>query len=298
MTIEKRTYNKYTYLTYGDGDVTFTNADYFTINTQSKSYKDIMDHTGGFVADMTSRHIKNNHLDCSSIMLCCLPQEYNDFLFAFVYLNDQNNILDCQYGNNPNDYLYFKKKFSDCISKKGKVYDFLYKKSFREITKDVCLQSSPEYSITVDGKHITEDDILFCPEKNAFSLYADEIKENIRKSKGIGTVLSLDFTVLNGFCFNCNVVKSNGELLSNLQVDRGIVNDQELKQFVNLVKEKNPDLTEEYIVDRLRTEEEPSSFSLSYSIVKSILSHLSFYQGALNNKKVDEDKTMDEEPER
>lgn len=68
--------------------------------------------------------------------------------------------------------------------------------------------------------------------------YADEIKENIRKSKGIGTVLSLDFTVLNGFCFNCNVVKSNGELLSNLQVDRGIVNDQELKQFVNLVKEK------------------------------------------------------------
>ena len=89
MEFKLKDYKGNKYIEYFDEkrNLRFTNAEYFIFDVLSEEFKEIMRTTGGFVANMTTRHIKENQLDAAYIMLCCIPQEYNNFVFKFVYLD-------------------------------------------------------------------------------------------------------------------------------------------------------------------------------------------------------------------
>lgn len=75
MKFALKSYQDKEYIEYSDNEQTFTNAEYFIFSATSEEYHNIVDRTGGFVANMTRRYIEEHQLDAAAIMLCCIPQK-------------------------------------------------------------------------------------------------------------------------------------------------------------------------------------------------------------------------------
>lgn len=279
MKIRTKQYKDKVYLEYehqeGSGKhMLFTNAEYFMFDVESEEYKNIMSKTGGFVANVTSRYIEKNELDCSYIMLCCIPQEYNDYLFEFLYLDKDKNILRYMKDDNPYDYEYFKDKFNNCTVETGMVYDLENIESFSEIIQQFSPVSSPKFSFTVDGKNIEWDSRLFLPENSDFSVFVEETRNTIKMNHGIGSVLKFDLNALNGFCVKGHVLNGRGEYIPSYKINYGVCSEDE---YIQMLQKKHPDVID---VEKIKEhiDPHPFEFTLSINMAKSIASRLSIYK--------------------
>lgn len=279
MEIRTKQYKDKVYLEYehqeGNGKrMLFTNAEYFMFDVESEEYKNITSKTGGFVANVTSRYIEGNKLDCSYIMLCCIPQEYNDYLFEFLYLDKDKNVLKYMEDDNPYDYEYFKDKFKNCTVEAGMVYDLENIESFSEITKQFSPVSSPKFPFTVDGKNIEWDSRLFLPENSDFSIFVEETRNTIKMNHGIGSVLKFDLNALNGFCVKGHVLNGRGEYIPSYKINYGVCSEDE---YVQMMQKKHPDIID---VEKIKEhiDPHPFEFTISINIAKSIASRLSIYK--------------------
>lgn len=279
MEIRTKQYKDKVYLEYEHQEesgkhMLFTNAEYFMFDVESEEYKNIMLKTGGFVANMTSRYIEENKLDCSYIMLCCIPQEYNDYLFEFLYLDKEKNILKYMKDNNPYDYDYFKNKFKNCTVEAGMVYDLENIESFSKITKQASPISSPKFSFTVDGKDLKWDDLIFCPENSDFSIFTKETRDVLKMNHGIGSVLRFDLNALQGFCLKGSVLNGRGEYIPSYKINYGICSEDE---YVQMMQKKHPDIIDvEKIKEQIDTD--PFEFTISTSMIKINANNLSIYK--------------------
>lgn len=141
---------------------TFTNMEYFIIDVKSDIFNNIMESTGGFVANMTTRLFEKENLDVSYLMLVAIPQPNNNFVFKFAYFDNEFNLLKTYIDNNYNDYRYFKNKFKYCTIKKlGSVFDLISNEKFHNITKDISYNTSCDFDLIVDGQPIDENVILY-----------------------------------------------------------------------------------------------------------------------------------------
>lgn len=267
-------YLEYEYQEESGKHMLFTNAEYFMFDVESEEYKNIISKTGGFVANVTSRYIEENKLDCSYIMLCCIPQEYNDYLFEFMYLDKDKNILKYMKDDNPYDYDYFKSKFKNCTVETGMVYDLENIEPFSEITKQVSSVSSPKFPFTVDGKDLEWNDSIFCPENSDFSIFAEETRNVIKMNHGIGSVLKFDLNALDGFCLKGHILDGHGEYIQSYKIDYGVRNEDE---YVQMWQKKHPDVID---VEKIKEhiDPHPFEFTLSINMAKSISSRLSIYK--------------------
>lgn len=279
MEIRTKQYKDKVYLEYehqeGNGKrMLFTNAEYFMFDVESEEYKNITSKTGGFVANVTSRYIEGNKLDCSYIMLCCIPQEYNDYLFEFLYLDKDKNVLKYMEDDNPYDYEYFKDKFKNCTVEAGMVYDLENIESFSEITKQFSPVSSPKFPFTVDGKNIEWDSRLFLPENSDFSIFVEETRNTIKMNHGIGSVLKFDLNALNGFCVKGHVLNGRGEYIPSYKINYGVCSEDE---YIKMLQKKHPDVID---VEKIKEhiDPHPFEFTISINIAKSIASRLSIYK--------------------
>lgn len=195
MEFNLKEYNKdYSYIEYNikEENLVFNNASYFILDVNSKAYKEIVRTVGGFTATMTKRYITNNNLeDVAYIMLYCLPQKDNTFLFSFVYLDSDYNILAKEYDNNYFDYKYFKERFNDCICKEGLIYEL------EEVKMDFCANPSIDFGFEIDGKPFNFEDTFITSD---FSIF----KENFRNS-----ILSFGAETIE-FKLKCSCLKFDG----------------------------------------------------------------------------------------
>lgn len=279
MEIRTKQYKDKVYLEYEHQEesgkhMLFTNAEYFMFDVESEEYKNIMSKTGGFVANMTSRYIEENKLDCSYIMLCCIPQEYNDYLFEFLYLDKDKNILRYMKDDNPYDYEYFKDKFANCTVETGMVYNLKNIESFSKITKQVSPISSPKFSFTVDGKDLDWNDSIFCPENFNFSIFTKKTRDALELNHGIGSVLKFDLNALQGFCLKGSVLNGRGEHIPSYKINYGVCSENE---YIQMLQKKHPDVIDvEKIKEHIAPH--PFEFTLSINMAKSIASRLSIYK--------------------
>lgn len=151
-------YIKYSYTESDDSDyASYTNMEYFIIDVKSEKFAEIMENTGGFVANMTTRLFEKEHLDVSYLMLVAIPQATNKFLFNFVYLNEnKKGVLKSYKDSSRMDYLYFRKKFKSCTIAKGSVYDLDYNFIKEQISDTV----STDFDLIIEGRPITKEDTI------------------------------------------------------------------------------------------------------------------------------------------
>ena len=131
---------------------------YFVIDTKCSTFLDIMSKTGGFIANITSRLFEKENLDVAYMMLVALPQSTCNFLFDFLYLDENKQVLKKLIDNNYSDFSFFKKKFKSCITNWGSVYNFLKK----QISDTV----STDFDLIVEGRPITKEDTIIVNKAN------------------------------------------------------------------------------------------------------------------------------------
>ncbi len=279
MEIRTKQYKDKVYLEYEHQEESgkhmfFTNAEYFMFDVESDEYKYIMSKTGGFVANVTSRYIEENKLDCSYIMLCCIPQEYNDYLFEFLYLDKDKNILRYMKDDNPYDYEYFRDKFKNCTVEAGMVYDLENIESFSKITEQVSPISSPKFSFTVDGKNIEWDSRLFLPESPDFSIFTEEKRDALKMNHGIGSVFKFNVNTLDGFCLKGHILDGHGEYIPSYKIDYGVCSEDE---YIQIHQKEYPNETN---VEEIREDIDtnPFEFTISINMAKSIAHRFSIYK--------------------
>lgn len=194
-----RKYIKYRY-TDTDNKVCedYTNMEYVVIDVKCEKFIEIMSRTGGFVANMTTRLFEKEKLDVYYMMLVAIPQATNSFLFNFVYLDKNKQLLKCYKDSDCMDYIYFKKKFESCTVSRGSVYDL----DFDFLKKQISSNVTTDFNLVIGGRPVTkEDTIIF----NDGSICLHEYEKDDVKKRGIEIdhfEFNLDFsnynTVLKG----------------------------------------------------------------------------------------------------
>lgn len=241
----------------------FTNAEYFVFDTICDDFKHIMGHTGGFVAEMTTRMIKKLNLPCESIMLCQTPSNNNTFLFQFVYLGENREVLNVEWDNNYFDYEYFKKKFASCIVEQGCIFDLLKYDYLKEVTKE--FKTPTEYfGIKVDGEEISPSDVLVC--KDLCFVKEEYVEEMI----GYGVdhaELEFAFDHLNSVHFRVVFVKEDGSLLPKYQA---LLDCKTIEEF----REDHDQRDEDFY-------SEPYAMALSLSVARHLADHFTLKEKEL-----------------
>ena len=134
----------------------FTNMEYFVVDVKCEKFAKIMSAVGGFTADMTTRLFKKEQLDVYYMMLVAIPQATNSFLFNFVYLDKNGELLTYYRDNNCVDYLYFKKRFESCVVATGSVYDL----DFDFLKEQISDKVTTDYDLIVEGRPVTKEDVI------------------------------------------------------------------------------------------------------------------------------------------
>ena len=195
----------------------FTNMEYFIIDTKSETFNNIMKKTGGFVANMTTRLFEKQNLNVSYLMLVAIPQSNNNFVFKFAYFDNEFNLLKTFIDNNYTDYKYFKDKFKDCTIKKlGSVFDLLSDERFNNITKDISYNTSCDFDLIVDGQPIDENTILYCYDIDLSPYQKDVLTENNIEVDHFEFKIAyggMEFVYLNGIA-----VDTDGNTIKRFQV--------------------------------------------------------------------------------
>lgn len=226
MEFKLKTYKNHNYIEYIDENFkkSLNNAEYFVIDVTSETFKEIMSHTGGFVANMTTRYIKEKNLNTIKyIMLSFIPLENVEMLFEFVYLDEDKNILDYMVDSNGYDYYYFRDKFEECTIEKGFIFDLLDIKSLEPLTKNIC-NSLPKFNIEVEGNDIKFGETYFC---SNYNFLKDNIIDILKKLDVKGILFTLNFSVMNGFCFKGKFLTQDNEYVLEYQLESGIKDEEE-----------------------------------------------------------------------
>lgn len=234
----------------------FTNAEYFIFDTICDDFKHIMHHTGGFIAGMTTRMIEKLNIPCESIMLCQTPSDNNTFLFQFVYLGKNREVLNVEWDNNYFDYEYFKKKFSACIIEQGYVFDLLKYDYLEKVTKEFKTPTV-HFGIKVDGEEITANDVLVCKD---LCFIKEEYVEQMREHGVAYAELRFEFDCLNSAHFKVQFVKEDDSLLPKYQA---LLNCKTIEEFQENYDERDADFYSE-----------PYETTASLSIIRQLADHL------------------------
>lgn len=268
--------NKYIQYTTERG-YTFSNAEYFMFDVTSDTFKDFMSRIGGFTANMTTRYIKEHNLDVSSIMLCSIPQEYNDFIFGFVYLDKDKNVLSVEYDNDYGDYKYFKEKFENYIIETGFIFDLKDIVSFHNITEKINKNPSTEFGIEIEGRPVTYEDVLIYPYSEV--TFRDE-KQKERLDKLDVSYMKMSFTDNLGFVSNvrlkCEFFDSENNQIKEYQVFSGI---KDREEYIAYQRQED----EKYQESKDMSLEENYSFNQNLSFLKQVTDKCTYYQGYLEN---------------
>ena len=222
MEFNKKFYNGRPYIEYSDAvqELLFTNAEYFVFDVLSNTFKNIMECVGGFVANMTVRYIKKEQPNTAKIMLCSVPQEYNDYEFLFVYLDKEGNILSSMKDNNYVDYEYFKNKFKDCIIDEGFIFALENNEKLSEITKQFHNDPSTSFRIIVEQKEICWEDKIICKDL-ALSIFNETAKEVFKKIKASHILIEFDSNNLSSIHAKCTIIKEDSTAALTYQILTG-----------------------------------------------------------------------------
>lgn len=231
MKFEKKTYNGHTYIQYSDEsqNLTFTNAEYFKFNTKSEQFEKIINGVGGFVANMTTRLFRDKNIDVSYIMLCSIPQKYNNYVCAFLYLDKNENIITSLYDNNYFDYKYFKEKFADCIEEEGFVFDLENNDKLKDITTLFYHDSSIDFDFTVQNNHISYDNTLIY---NNIDILQPKLQEKLQKLNAQSIHFTFDCNPINFISLKGIIMDDHNNPLKVYQVQSGIHDKNEYIKFM------------------------------------------------------------------
>lgn len=251
-----------------DEEKIFNNAEYFEINIDTDTFENIMSGTGGFCANVTTRLIKNKKLkDIVKISLFCIPQEYNDLMFVFIYIDRNNKIQHIMYDDNYFDYEYFKNKFADCIINSGFIYELEDNETYKDLFKEVCFNPSAEFKYTVEGKNIKWGDSF---ETDNLDILTDNVKKKLSAfcvEKIIFTLYSNPFDFIN---LEGKFLLNDGSYLSHYQYWEGVKTKEE---FFKKMEDEGVTLRNNYVDDSIYT------FYVPFSPV--VLDKLSFIKNNL-----------------
>lgn len=214
--VSKRYNDSRSYLEYSNEHNVFTNAEYFMFDVKSEIFAEIMRAVGGFTANMTTRYIKENNLDVRYIMLCHVPQESNRYIFRFVYLDENKNILAQEGDDNPFDYEYFKEKFKDCTVKEGFIYELESEESLKELTKDFNPAPKTTCYFKVEGRDVNFTDTLVADDTFFF---VEEMREKLNAINAKRSVFKFSFDRLNGFVAKGQIYNADGSVVLESQLD-------------------------------------------------------------------------------
>lgn len=268
MKFKQKTYGDKKYIEYSDEDkgLLFTNAEFFIFDIRSEAFQDIMQTTGGFVANMTTRFIKTQKLDTvTHIMLCCVPQEYNDYVFDFVYLDKDQNIITSLKDNNYFDYAYFKQKFKDCITKEGMIYELEGIESLKELTKQFHQSPSVDFNFKIDGKAVHFEDTLLCHD---LSFFREDFEKNLKKLHAQAALLHFECDSLNFITLKGKVIDEDENPFLYYQVRSGT---KDKTECVKRMQKKYEDYTEKDICD------EEFEFDMNLQFAKTLADKMEFF---------------------
>lgn len=233
----------------------FTNAEYFVFDTICEDFNAIMSSTGGFTANMTTRMIEKLNIPCESIMLCQTPSDDNTFLFQFVYLGENREVLHVEWDNNFFDYEYFRKKFSDCVIEQGCVFDLLKYDYLEKVTKEFKTPTE-HFGIKIGGEEIHADDVLVCKD---LCFIKKEYVEQMKGYRVDHAELEFAFDPLNSTHFKVVFVKEDGSFLPKYQA---LLDCKTVEEFREEYSERDEDFYSK-----------PYEVNVSVSIVRQLANH-------------------------
>ena len=164
------------YINYIDEDgKVCDNLHYFSIDVLSGAFQKIMftedgiPKVGGFTANMTVHYIKKKELDCKYMLFVPIPRPTNKFMFTFIYLDKDRNLLDYYVDDSLLDFLYFKQKYKDILCE-GNIWDLPY----NNIKEHFCPHPTTGFGIEIDGKELEFGDVLLSKD---FDIFEDEFRK-------------------------------------------------------------------------------------------------------------------------
>lgn len=274
-----------TYLEYNDEDTIVTNANYFMFDVGSATFEDCL-RCGGFYANMTWRHIQDNHLDdIKYIMLCSIPQKNALYQLKFLYLDKNLNIKDYMIDHNLFDYNAFYNRFKDLIVREGFIYELENEPGLKKITEKICYSPTADFGFVVDGKQIQIDDILIYKDVD-LNIFKEELGNNLKRVNAKDMLLQLNTSVWANdefVVFSCKILDENGNTIKEYQAKDGFTNvndyiESKYQEKADIIKERNmtkeewrKDVEANYI-------NRDFEFSLPFMYVLSKVEHLSFYK--------------------
>ena len=276
-----------TYLEYNDEDTIVTNANYFMFDVGSATFEDCL-RCGGFYANMTWRHIQDNHLDdVKYIMLCSIPQKNALYQLKFLYLDKNLNIKDYMIDHNLFDYNAFYNRFKDLIVREGFIYELENEPGLKEITEKICYSPTADFGFVVDGKQIQIDDILIYKDVD-LNIFKEELGNNLKRVNAKDMLLQLNTSVWANdefVVFSCKILDENGNTIKEYQAKDGFTNvndyiESKYQEKADIIKERNM-TKEEWRKDvEAKYINRDFEFSLPFMYVLSKVEHLSFYKSA------------------
>lgn len=250
----------------------FSNMDYFIIDTKCIAFDKIMSKTGGFVANTTTRLFKEENLNVAYMILAALPQSTCDFLFDFIYLDEDKRVLKKLVDNNYSDFEYFKKKFESCIIDSGSTYDLDYDFLKEQISDTI----TADFDLIVEGRPITKEDIIIII-KDDINLNNYEIEQLTKYGINIDHYeFKLNFGGLLFIHLDGVAVTTSGDIVKDYQldskyVDRGILTDEAYKEYT---RKKMKEFYGRNIDCEIPIE--PYTFTASLNAIKKISDKLSY----------------------
>ena len=274
-----------TYLEYNDKDTIVTNANYFMFDVGSATFEDCL-RCGGFYANMTWRHIQDNHLDdVKYIMLCSIPQKNALYLLKFLYLDKNLNIKDYMNDHNLFDYNAFYNRFKELIVREGFIYELENEPGLKEITEKICYSPTTDFGFVVDGKQIQIDDILVYKDVD-LNIFKEELGNNLKRVNAKDMLLQLKTSVWTNdefVVFSCKILDENGNTIKEYQAKDGFTNvddyiESKYQEKADMIKERNMTKEEWRKYMEANYINRDFEFSLPFVYILSKVEHLSFYK--------------------
>lgn len=276
-----------TYLEYNHDGITLTNANYFMFDVGSATFEDCL-RCGGFYANMTWRHIQDEHLDdVKYIMLCSIPQKNALYQLKFLYLDENLNIKDYMNDVNLFDYRAFYNKFKDLIAREGFVYELENEPTLKEITEKFCYSPTIDFGFAIDGKQIQFGDILIYKDVD-LNIFKEELKNKLKRANAKDMLLQLNVNIWGDDAFvdfSCKILDENGNAVKEYQAKDGY-DFTNIEDYIESVYQKRKKDLKKYKITKEEWRKEWDAyftnpdfeFNLPFNYVLSKVEYLSFYK--------------------
>lgn len=197
----------------------FDNLHYFYVDIKSEDFRNIANSYdtettdaaifGRYIFNVTIRYVKRNKLNtCQYIYFIPIPQKTNNFVFVIAYVSSDNKLLAKEYANNISDYLYFTRKLNK-VAKQGIIWEL---NGLDEIKSKFSDKVSTSYGVKIDGKEITEKDVL---ESDDFSIFSEDFLQQFKDYELLSYDFSIDTDGLTGLCLSLTFNATHGKIMEN-----------------------------------------------------------------------------------